>query len=155
MRSSKTPLLLLLLLSVCCPPALAQPASALQVNNPRVREAPPGAAVHAGYMKFVNTGESSVTISAVSSPDFDAAEIHRTVIDTGIAKMLPVDQLEVPANSSITLAPGGLHLMLFGAQHPVRAGDTVTIIIQHSDGVLYTVSAPVMRMSGDDHSHHH
>jgi len=145
----------LFLLAVCCPPAYTQPTSALQISNPWVREAPPAAAVHAGYMEFINTGESPLTINAVSSPDFDAAEIHQTVIDGGVAKMLPVNKLAIPARDSIALEPGGLHLMLFGAQHPVHAGETVTIIIHHSDGEPYTVSAPVIRMTGDDHSHHH
>ncbi len=154
MRLPRT-LCLLLLLSVCCPLTQAQPISTLQVSNPRVREAPPGATVHAGYMEFVNTSESTMTIDAVSSPDFDAAEIHRTVIDKGVAKMLPVEELNIPASKSITLEPGGLHLMLLGAKHPVRAGETITIIIHLSDGNPYTVSAPVIRMSGDDHSHHH
>jgi copper(I)-binding protein len=94
-------------------------------------------------MEFVNTSESTMTIDAVSSPDFDAAEIHRTVIDKGVAKMLPVEELNIPASKSITLEPGG------------RAGETITIIIHLSDGNPYTVSAPVIRMSGDDHSHHH
>ena len=154
MRLPKT-LFVLFLLSVCCPLTHAQTTSTLQISNARVREAPPAAAVNAGYMEFVNTGESTVTINAVSSPDFDAAEIHQTVIDKGIAKMLPVDKLEIPAKGSITLEPGDLHLMLFGAQHPVLAGETVTIIIHYGSGDPDTVSAPVIRMSGDDHSHHH
>ena len=127
----------------------------LEISEAWVREAPPTARMMAGYMTINNTGDAAVTVISISSPDFDSAEIHRTVIEEDIARMLPVKQLEIPANSQVKLEPGGLHLMLLGAKHPVRAGETVILIIHHSGGNPYTVSAPVIRMSGDDHSHHH
>jgi copper(I)-binding protein len=152
MRCRTTLIALLAALSLVA----SQPAAAgLVVESPWVAEAPPTARVLAGYMRITNPGEAPVTVTAVSSPDFDSAELHRTVLEDGVASMQPVAQLEIPASGSITLEPGGLHLMLFNPRQPLQAGDTVTLILSHSDGACVTLSAPVVRRTGAGHDHHH
>ena len=127
----------------------------LEISEAWVREAPPAARMMAGYMTINNTGDAAVTVISISSPDFDSAEIHRTVIEEDIARMLPVKQLEIPANSQVKLEPGGLHLMLFDPKRPLREGETVTLIIQRRDGDPLSTTSPVVRKTGEDHSHHH
>ena len=107
-------------------------------------------------MVLKNTADTPRTITRIDSPDFRDAQIHRTVVEDGVAKMLPVEQLQLPASGSVTLEPGGLHLMLFDPQRPLRDGDTVILLIHDSDGDSITVHAPVVRKTGGhDHSHHH
>lgn len=125
------------------------------VVEPWIREAPPTARVMAGYLVLSNAGDTPVTVTSISSPDFEAAEIHRTVVKEGVARMLPVTQLDIPANSQLKLEPGGLHLMLFEPQRPLLEGATVTLIIHRSNGSKITATAPVIRKTGVDHSHHH
>jgi len=135
--------------------SLANADSELQVTEPWVREAPPTSRVSAGYLKLVNNRENKVTVTAISSPDFENAEIHRTVIEDGIARMLPVKQLDVPASSQLSLEPGGLHLMLFEPHRSLAEGETVTLVIHLENGNQMTILAPVIRKTGEDHSHHH
>lgn len=135
--------------------SLAMADATLVIGEPWVREAPPTARVMAGYFTVINTGDTAVTVTSVSSPDFEGAEIHRTVVEEGIARMLPVRQLDIPANSQVKLEPGGLHLMLFDPLHPLPEGETATLVIHHSNGSDVTVMAPVIRKTGEDHSHHH
>jgi len=138
--------------------AVTAPASAeaeLQVSEPWVREAPPTSRVLAAYLTLVNTSDNTITVTAISSPDFENAEIHRTVIEDGIARMLPVKQLEVPANGQLALEPGGHHLMLLEPRQPLTEGETVTLVIQRNNGEQITTSAPVIRKTGESHSHHH
>ena len=136
-------------------PSLVMADATLAVSEPWIREAPPTTRVMAGYLTMVNAGGTPVTVTSISSPDFEDAEIHRTVVEDGIARMLPVSQLEIPANSPLKLEPGGLHLMLFNPQRPLPEGETVTLIIHHSNGSKVTATAPVIRKTGEDHSHHH
>ena len=134
------------------------PASAvpdLVIREPWIREAPPTARVLAGYLTLVNTGDSTITVTTISSPDFEGAEIHRTVIEDGVARMLPVNQLEIPASGQLTLEPGGLHLMLFDPRRALAEGDSATLTIHRSNGSISTTTAPVIRETGEDHSHHH
>ena len=135
--------------------SLANADSGLQVSEPWVREAPPTSRVLAGYLTLVNTGNNTVTVTAISSPDFKNAEIHRTVIEAGVARMLPVKQLEVPAGGQLMLEPGGHHLMLFDPLRTLTAGETVTLIIHMNNGNQLSATAPVIRKTGEDHSHHH
>ena len=130
--------------------------AAVDVEAPWVREAPPASTVLAAYMVLKNTADTPRTITRIDSPDFRDAQIHRTVVEDGVAKMLPVEQLQLPASGSVTLEPGGLHLMLFDPQRPLRDGDSIILIIHASDGDSVTVHAPVVRKTGGhDHSHHH
>jgi copper(I)-binding protein len=135
--------------------SLAGADSGLQVSEPWIREAPPTSRVLAGYLTLVNTGDNTVTVTAISSPDFKNAEIHRTVIEEGIARMLPVKQLEVPAGGQLMLEPGGYHLMLFDPMRTLTEGETVTLIIHLDNGNQISAMAPVIRKTGEDHSHHH
>lgn len=135
--------------------SLAGADSGLQVSEPWVREAPPTSRVLAAYLTLVNTGDNTMTVTAISSPDFKNAEIHRTVIEAGVARMLPVKQLEVPAGGQLMLEPGGHHLMLFDPLRTLTAGETVTLIIHMNNGKQLSATAPVIRKTGEDHSHHH
>jgi copper(I)-binding protein len=148
------PAAIVLLLLSFLPTAMA--SSAVEVETPWVREAPPASTVLAAYMLLKNTGDTPRTITRIDSPDFRDARIHRTVVEDGVAKMLPVEQLQLPASGSVTLEPGGLHLMLFDPKRPLRDGDTVILLIHGNDGDSVTVHAPVIRKTGGhDHAHHH
>lgn len=134
----------------------AMAAAAVDVETPWVREAPPASTVLAAYMVVRNNGDTQYTITRIDSPDFRDARIHRTVVDDGVAKMLPVEQLPVPVHGSVTLEPGGLHLMLFDPLRTLHEGDSVTLVIHVSTGDSVTVQAPVVRKSSEtDHAHHH
>lgn len=127
----------------------------LHVGDPWVREAPPSASVLAAYMTLHNPGPTPVEITSISSPDFARGELHRTVVEDGVARMLPVGQLVIPASDQATLEPGGMHLMLYEPRRVLRAGDSVTLIIEGSDDLLLTFPAAVKRDGSDTGHHHH
>lgn len=134
-------------------------AETLVISDAWIREAPPTATVLAGYMRIDNPGAQEQTITGVTSPRFERIEMHRTEVVDGVARMLPQEQLVVPAGGSLTLEPGGLHLMLIGPTEPVAAGDTVTLRLQlGDDGNCAWAEASVKRgddAGGMDHSQHH
>jgi copper(I)-binding protein len=135
-------------------PVMAAPA--VDVEDPWIREAPPASTVLAAYMVIKNNGDTQYTITRIESPDFRDAQIHRTVVEDGVAKMMPVEQLPLPVHGSISFEPGGLHLMLFDPLRSLREGDEVKLVIHVSNGDSITVQAPVVRKRGeDDHAHHH
>ena len=142
------------LLAMLCLYNIAHATDTLEITHPWVREAPPSARVLAAYMSIKNTSESTITINGISSPEFESAELHRTVINEGMASMQHIKKLDVPANGSIKLEPGGLHLMLFNPQRALSAGDRVTLTIHLSNGTRMAVTAPVVRQTFDDHSQH-
>lgn len=137
--------------------ATASAAAELDISLPWVREAPPNARVMAGYMNIRNSGSTAVHIITVSSPGFTRAELHRTVVEEGVARMEPVEQLEIAAGTSVSLEPGGLHLMLIEPEQALQEGDSVTLVLHRADGMCMTVQAPVQRntSAGEAHPQHH
>lgn len=99
----------------------------LQVSGAWIREAPPGAEVMAGYVTLRNPGAKLQTVCHLDSPDFGAIEMHQTIVENGLSKMLALDELEVPARGEARLVPGGLHLMLFRPQRTLKSGDKVQL----------------------------
>lgn len=136
--------------------AIAQ-AEPLDISGAWVREGPPTAQVLAAYMQITNPGAQDLVITGASSPQFASVEIHRTEIVDGMARMLPQAQLVIPANGSITLEPGGLHLMLIQAREALPAGAQVEIQLQLENGANQAVTASVKpgTDAGMGHSHHH
>jgi copper(I)-binding protein len=132
--------------------------SPLVVTEPWIREAPPGAGVLAAYMVISNRGTDKAVISAIASPDFERIEVHRTLVENGVARMVPVESLQIAAAEQVALEPGGMHLMLYRPKRPLREGDSVTLELQQSDEACIRVNVPVVKMNADDtaaHHHHH
>lgn len=88
----------------------------------------------AGYGRLVNVCNRAQTVVSASSPLFGEVSIHETVLVDGVSRMRPVERLTVPANGTLTLAPGGLHLMLMQGGAPLAEGQQVPLALQLNDG---------------------
>jgi copper(I)-binding protein len=143
--------LLLLLLCTLTPALPAWAGMDIAVSNAWIREAPPGATVLAGYMKITNHGDAPVTLTGVSAGDFSSIEIHRIVMEDGVARMMSAGQPEIAAGDSFVLEPGGYHLMMFNPVRPLAVGDSVKLLLHVKDGACLAVTAPVARKAVDQH----
>lgn len=97
-----------------------------------VRAAPQGAPM-AGYFRIHNGTAAVLSCDRASSPDFGAIEIHRSLIEDGMSRMLRDQVLEVAPGAEGRAEPGGLHLMLFRPQRPLVPGDQSRITLQCGD----------------------
>lgn len=135
---------------------LAAPASAEgpMIRDAWVRQPPPGANA-AGYLTLHNPGAKAVAVVGARSPVSDQVELHRTVVEDGVARMRPVERLEVPAGGEIVLAPRGLHLMLLEPK-ALQPGDRVQLTLELEDGETVSTEAEVRKQSPDagHHGHH-
>ncbi len=123
--------------------ATGSPETGLQVRDPWVRWLPAGLPA-AGYLALVNATDTDRYLTAASSPDYTAVELHESyTAPGGEMGMRRVDRVRIPAHGEARLAPGGYHLMLMKARHPVAPGDTVTIDLEFADGRSLRVSLPV------------
>mgnify|MGYP002064231026 CR=1 FL=1 len=100
------------LLAACGSPQPPLVASDVEITRPM-----PGRHMSAGYFVLTNTTDSPIRITAAASPQFGMVEMHETTIEDGIARMREIEELVVPANSSVTFERGGKHLMLMRAQN--------------------------------------
>lgn len=140
-------------LLLCCVLGAAAEPGSLQAEDAWVRAAPPGVTMLAGYLTLRNTGEAPVRLTGVSSPDFARVELHRSVLEDGLARMRPVDGLVLPAGGEVRLEPGGYHLMLIQPVRTLAPGDSVQLRLRFSDGTDLRVNARLRRAAPDHHPH--
>lgn len=100
----------------------------LKVENPWVRTTIPDRPA-AGYMMIQNAGDAADAIVSASSPKVERIELHTHIMEDGVMKMRTIEKIEVPAKGSAELKTGGLHLMIFGAKEPLKAGETLPITV--------------------------
>lgn len=129
------------------------------VHNAWVRSAPPGADVLAAYMVLHNESEETRVLTEVSNPAFERIEIHKTEMHEGMMKMIPQDSLSIPPGGSVTLEPGGLHLMLIGPKSVLKEGDEVDLLLKFSNGHSQRLKVPVKADKDkggtmEEHRHH-
>lgn len=100
--------LLLAVLLACTDDAMPP----LVVTDVELSRPLPGVNMSAGYLALTNNSAQAIRITRVSSPQFDAIEIHETVIEDEIARMRPVSELVVGSGETLRLQRGSLHLMM-------------------------------------------
>jgi hypothetical protein len=138
-------------LLLCLTSLSAYAAARIEVHEPWVREAPPNVKVLAAYLTVHNHSSKTMTLKAISSPDFGQVEMHRTEQQDGMTRMVAVKQVMLSPNGSVAFAPGGMHVMLMQPKKGFRAGDKIHLTLSFSDGSSVQVVAPVKKaMSGHD-----
>lgn len=135
--------------------ASAAVAGDLEVEAPWVALAPPGAQATAAFMEWHNNGDEPIDVVSADADGFRSVELHRSINEDGMHRMIRQERITVPAGGSVSLAPGGYHVMLIGIERQLEEGDVVTIQLTRGDGRRLSVDAPVKRraqaMSGHGH----
>ena len=140
MRVNRRPWLLLILVMLFPASAFAE----LDITDARIKNLPPTVPVRAGYMTIHNPSQVAVSIVAIHSKAFASVEIHRSVMQDGMMRMDLVEALEIDADTSLKLAPGGLHLMMMQPVEATRPGEQIEIILQLSDGSKQSLKMEVI-----------
>ena len=131
---SRIPLFLTLVasLAACTIEPAPLVASDVTVTKPR-----PGVQVAAGYMSLSNNTTQTITITGVTSPEFESVEMHESALEDGIARMYPLAELTILSGMTVTLEPGGKHLMLMQPQPGI---DAATLEFFAGKAVVLTVN---------------
>ena len=108
-------------------PALAD----VTVKEAWVRGTIPGQKVTGAFMQLTSTADAALVDA--SSPSARFVEIHEMKKEGDVMKMRAIDKLALPAGRSVTLTPGGYHMMLFDLKAPLKAGDVVPLTLTFED----------------------
>jgi copper(I)-binding protein len=90
----------------------------------------------AGFLTIRNAGGADRLLSA-STPAAGRTELHTMLRDGDIMRMRQVEAITVPANGAVSLAPGGLHIMLIGLTRPLVVGESLplTLVFEQAGAV--------------------
>jgi periplasmic copper chaperone A len=117
------------------------------VEDAWVGEVPPSSPVAAAYMTIRNDGTSDDKLLSVTTNISGHTMIHETVIDeNGVARMDMVDALVIPAGKSVTLKPGGTHVMLMDLKEPVTGKEKIELDLKFENAGEMKVEAPVKKL---------
>ncbi len=145
------PLAHLLLLSTLSAPCFAADVS---VNDAYARAVPPGQPNSAAFMQITNNGDTAVTVTGASSSVSSVTELHTHIQDQGVMRMRRIDGIELPAGETVSLQPGGLHVMLIGLEKNLAEGDSVNLTLEFSDGSTEALEMPVQPVIPMGHQMH-
>lgn len=106
-------------------------AGELLVTTMWSRATPGGAKVAGGYLTIENKGAVADRLLAASSPVSGKVEVHEMTMTNGVMTMRPLDRgLAIEPGKTVTLAPGGFHLMLMDLKQPLKEGELLPVTLQ-------------------------
>lgn len=130
----------------------------LSVEDAWTRATAGGSKVGAGYLTIHNAGSAADTLVSVATSVAGRGEIHDMTMTDGVMRMRRLaDGIEIPAGGSVSLKPGGMHLMLMDLKEPLTEGGRVTLTLTFKSGASGDVVLPVRPIgakSDDDHNGH-
>lgn len=132
--------------SIGAVPALAADydVGSIHIAQPWSRATPKGAASGAGYMTITNTGTAPDTVSCVSDDASAQCQIHSMTMEDGVMKMRPVEGgLEIKPGETVTLKPGGYHVMFVSLKHALEQGQSVKATLKFEHAGTVEVEYPV------------
>jgi copper(I)-binding protein len=116
----------------------------IHISAPWARATPKGAATAAAYMTITNNGKTPDKVSCVSSDAAAECQIHTMSMDNGIMQMRPVEGgLEIKPGETVTLKPGGFHMMLKSLKHPLEQGNSVKATLKFDNAGTVDVDYPI------------
>lgn len=121
---------------------------AVRVENPMSRPSPLVAGTGAAYMTIINPTDAADRLVSASSPAAKVGELHETVNDGGVMRMIPQpDGFEIPAKGMVELKPGGKHVMLIDLVAPLEIGQEIQITLTFEQAGEMILTVPVMDMA--------
>ena len=121
----------------------------------------------AAYFTVSNMLKTDAKVVGVMADVAKRAELHTHRMDGEIMRMRPLENIVVPAGASVTLKPGGHHVMLMGLTRKLKEGDSFPLTVVFANGNKQQVSVKVGKIGAagpmgsmkhmkhmDGHGHH-
>ncbi|HEV7372107.1 copper chaperone PCu(A)C [Arenibaculum sp.] len=119
-------------------------AGSLAVEAPWARAGAPRAVAGAAFLSIRNEGDTPDRLLGAETPIAARAELHAHVEEDGVMRMRPVDAVDIPADATAVLAPGGFHLMLLGLKGPLVEGGSFPLTLSFEKSGPARVVVPVL-----------
>jgi len=104
--------------------------------------ATPGTGPGVAYLT-IHGGDIPDRLLSVTSTRAPKVEMHTMSMQGEVMRMREVDAIDIPANATVKLAPGGMHLMLVGQASPLKAGESVLLTLTFAHAGARSVNVPV------------
>ena len=132
----------------------ATAAESVRTMHAWVRATVPGQRVAGAYLDI--TAGAPAALVAVESSVAGQAQLHTMSMDGGVMKMRPVGSIDLPANQTVSLKPGGYHVMLMDIKRQLKAGERVPLkfTLQDRHGIKSTLAVDAEVRAADGIARH-
>lgn len=120
----------------------AHTAGSLQFSQMRATGGVKGGSA-AAYVVVTNTQATPDTLVGASATVCNVTEVHEMIDVDGVKTMRAAERLEVPASGSLTLKPGGTHIMLMELHNSLRKLDTIDVVLHFARQGAVPLRVPV------------
>ncbi len=132
---------------------------ALELSGGFTRATLPNAPVGGGFLTITNTGTEADTLLSAASPVAGEVQLHEMKMEGDLMKMQQLaGGIPLPSGETVTLAPGGLHLMFMQLKTPFVEGESVPVTLNFEKAgtveLMLMVGSPAARDAGMNHSQH-
>lgn len=120
----------LLLVSAATQAAMDMRFGDLVITGAWTRATPAKAPTGAGYVTIENKGTQADRLIAVRTPISEKSEIHTMTMTNGVMKMRQLENgIEIPPGGTVSLKPGGEHLMFIQLKQPIEKDTAVSVTL--------------------------
>lgn len=131
----------------------------LTITGAFTRATLPNAPVGGGFLTIVNSGSEADRLIAAATPMAGEVQLHEMKMEGDVMKMAQLpDGIEIPAGATVTLAPGGLHLMFMQLTGPLVEGTRFPVTLTFEKAGILEVEVEVGGIGAKepamDHSMH-
>lgn len=120
----------------------------LMIDQPVARATAPGAKVGAGYMTIMNKGTKNAYLLGGTADFAGLVEIHEGKVENGIMTMKEFENgLLIPAGESVSMKPGGNHVMFMKLKAPLTEGDTLPVTLRFKEAGEAKVAFKVLSIA--------
>ncbi len=102
----------------------------------------------------LRTSSEPVRLVGISSPKIGRIELHETIDDNGMSRMVTIEDPLVSPGEPMTFEPGARHAMLFDLDPGLRPGGTVALTFSFDQAPAVTVEADLRGPGAVGHEGH-
>lgn len=121
----------------------------LSISDAYVRAPVAERDVTAAFMTIDNSSQTAIKLQGASSPDAKRVELHQHTHTDGMMRMRQVEHIDIPAQATVALEPGGYHMMLIGITAALRDKKNVELSLNFSNGETLKLTAPLRSVLDD------
>lgn len=116
----------------------------------------PQAKTGGGYMLIINSGAEADRLLAATSEAAKVVQLHLMQLEGEVMKMKHAETgVEIPAGGTVSLAPGGMHVMLLGVGVPFKEGECLELTLEFEKAGKVPVLLNVGGVSAEGPPEHH
>jgi copper(I)-binding protein len=99
----------------------------------------------AAFMKITNKFPNEVKLISVDIDGVQSVELHKTMSDGKVMRMVKQSHIPLPANSSLVLKPGSWHIMMIGLEKQFPEGSIHQVQLNFDNGFKQNIKIKVKK----------